>query len=90
MGYNFYNSKEEILYPKDSWEYDTLSPFKFCANNLFRINEGIKKGEKIRIIKNKGTVNSKTFIITNTSEFKSWLKTIFKGGFENYIDEALK
>lgn len=51
MGYNFYNTEEEILYLANSGEYDTLSVFKFCANNLHRINERIKNGETIKITK---------------------------------------
>ncbi|PBJ12200.1 hypothetical protein [Flavobacterium sp. ACN6] len=90
MGYNFYNAETEILYLNNSSEYDTLSPFKFCANNLHRINDRIKNGETIKIIKNLNKESSKTYIIENTADFKIWVEKIYNGGFENYLETGIK
>lgn len=90
MGYNFYNAETEILYLNNSCEYDTLSFFKFCANDLYRINERIKNGEIIKIIKDIDQENAKTYIIENTTDFKKWVKKIYNGGFENYLETGMK
>ncbi|MCV2487236.1 hypothetical protein OD917_20045 [Flavobacterium sp. SH_e] len=90
MGYNFYNTEEEILYLNNSCEYDTLSVFKFCANNLYRINERIKKGETIKIIENLGKEYAKTYNIENTADFKKWVEKIYNGGFEDYLETGMK
>lgn len=90
MGYNFYNTEEEILYLNNSGEYDTLSFFKFCANDLHSINERIKKGETIKIIKDIDKEYTKTYIIENTTDFKKWVEKIYNGGFEDYLETGMK
>jgi len=90
MGYHFYSAEIEIMYLNDSWEYDTLSFYKFCANDLHRINERIKNGEIITIIKDAVKENSKTYIIENTADFKKWVEKIYNGGFEKYIETGIK
>lgn len=89
MGYSFYSAETEIMYLNDSWEYDTLSFYKFCANDLHRINERIKNGEIITIIKDATQANAKTYLIENTIDFKSWVEKIYKGGFEKYIETGM-
>ena len=90
MGYHFYSAEIEIMYLNDSWEYDTLSFYKFCANDLHRINERIKNGEIITIIKDAVKEDSKTYIIENTADFKKWVEKIYNGGFEKYIETGIK
>jgi len=90
MGYHFYSAEIEIMYLNDSWEYDNLSFYKFCANDLHRINERIKNGEIITIIKDAVKENSKTYIIENTADFKKWVEKIYNGGFEKYIETGIK
>jgi hypothetical protein len=90
MGYNFYNNKEEIKYLNESWEYDTLSYYKFCAFDLYEINQRIKNGEIIKIVKNEGTTTEKTYLVENTTDFKNWVEKIFKGGFEKHLETIMK
>lgn len=86
MGHHFYIDNKEILYLGRSGEYDTLSYFKFCANNLFRINNRVKNGETIKIISEVDDTGGNTHLIKTTEDFKTWVTKVFKGGFEKYLE----
>lgn len=90
MGHSFYIDDKMILWLGRSEEYDTLSPYKFCANDLFRINNRIKQGEIIQIVSQVDNTVPDTYLIKTTEDFKTWVKEVFKGGFEYYLETGMK
>jgi hypothetical protein len=90
MGHQFYVDNKQILYLGRSGDYDTLSPFKFCANDLFRLNNRIKNGETLKIISEVDDTGASTYLIKTTEDFKTWVVKVFKGGFEEYLETGMK
>lgn len=90
MGHRFYIDNKEILYLGSSGEYDTLSYFKFCANDLFRINNRVKKGERIEIVSEADDTGKNTYLINTTEDFKIWVTKVFKDGFEKYLETGME
>jgi hypothetical protein len=90
MGHHFYIDDKEILYLGRSDEYDTLSPFKFCANDLFRLNNRIRNGETIKIKSEVDDTGRSTYLIKTTEEFETWVRKVFKGGFEEYLETGME
>jgi hypothetical protein len=89
MGHNFYIDDKEIMYLNCSGEYDTLSPFRLCANELFRINNRLKNGETIKVISEVDDTGAQTYLIKTPDDFKTWVKKVFKGGFGEYLETGM-
>ena len=89
MGHSFYLEDKEVLHLGRSGDYDTLSPYKFCASELFRINNRIKKGETFKIVSEVDDTGPNTYLIKTTEDFKTWVTKIFKGGFEKYLETGM-
>jgi len=60
--------------------YDTATPAKYCINELNEVWQTIQAGNSL-IIKS----NNETYQIESTHDFRFWLKTVFKGGFEEFV-----
>jgi hypothetical protein len=89
MGHKFYIDGKEIMALGRSGEYDTLSPFKFCANQLSKINNRIENGDEVKIISEVDDSGADTYLIKTSDDFKTWVKKVFKGGFEEYIETGI-
>ena len=90
MGHHFYIDDKLILYLERSGEYDTLSPARYCASELFAINNRIKKGETIKIISEVDDTGASTYLIKTTRDFREWVTKVFKGRFEGYLESGFK
>lgn len=90
MGHHFYIDDKEIRHLERSGEYDTLSYFKFCANELFKINGRIKNGETIKIISEVDDTGGNTCLVKTAEDLRTWVTKVFKGGFERYLETGME
>lgn len=60
--------------------YDTATPYKFCLSELLFLKHRIEKGDRLEI-----DSRGKIYIIDHLDSYKTWLQSVFGGGFEQFV-----
>lgn len=76
--YKVYCNKKLVVKLRDSYNYDTATPYNWCLNKLIEIKNLISSKSELIILGSGGRI----FEMKNFEDFINWVKIEFKGGFE--------